>query len=839
MSVKPLSLFVAAALLSAYARAADETPAANPQPSAETVDARDSVSAVVVRANRNTPRQSSDNYTVKGSTSASKLDLKLKETPQSITVLTQQQMQDQNLRNLNDILEETPGITVLHDSVPGVSDSEYYSRGFPVNNYQLDGVMVNRDMLGNRTMQDSFLYDRIEVVRGSTGLTTGAGDPAASINFVRKRPSAEKAGALNLKYGSWGDKRIEFDYGGALNQSKTLKGRFVATMGHGGSFLDRVKQRSHAVYGVLEWSLDDKNFLTFGHRHQYQIVRGAPRKGVSRYSRVMLGRDPNTLEEIQKWIDERDTPPSFNNGANWAFDKQQTENSFIEYKHFFTPNFSLQAAYNRTRYQTKFLYGDIGTLGYAPAYNAATYEWGRGNHRFDGEALDIFADGKFKLFDQEQQVIVGISGERVTARGGYYPSEATEDLDIRNIKPDGIAMNGNYYTNNRYLVRAMPLDYWNNGDFPMMAWSPLSYFAPVGPEETQSGGLKSKVRQFGPYFALKLKPHKKITAVLGGRWLNWKRQGGSEWTDLNKLITHKMKDLNTKPADEIYEYPISSASFRKFVPYGGLIVDITPSFTAYASYTGIAKRNDALKESYFKRQPKGGGDFPPITGNSKEFGIKGGLFDDRLNFSLAYFTMTQNGYPTFEALGWGPCERDPATGECINRPLEYGITKGYKSSGFDINIAGKITPKWLMQAGFVKLKMRNPFDDQPSFNDTGDDLNLDYGESYSAPDKTFKFFTRYDFTPKFSAGIGMRWNSGVKPRPWAHTAWKIGVVDKPREMWQPSYSVWNAMASYKINKNAAVAVNIGNLFNKRYYTNARSNFYGKPRNIAVALKMKW
>lgn len=236
MSVKPLSLLVAAALLSAYARAADETPAANPQPSAETVDARDSVSAVVVRANRNTPRQSSDNYTVKGSTSASKLDLKLKETPQSITVLTQQQMQDQNLRNLNDILEETPGITVLHDSVPGVSDSEYYSRGFPVNNYQLDGVIVNRSMLGNRTMQDSFLYDRIEVVRGSTGLTTGAGDPAASINFVRKRPSAEKAGALNLKYGSWGDKRIEFDYGGALNESKTLKGRFVATMGTAAAF---------------------------------------------------------------------------------------------------------------------------------------------------------------------------------------------------------------------------------------------------------------------------------------------------------------------------------------------------------------------------------------------------------------------------------------------------------------------------------------------------------------------------------------------------------------------------------------------------------------------------
>ncbi|EGF04766.1 outer membrane ferripyoverdine receptor, partial [Neisseria bacilliformis ATCC BAA-1200] len=178
------------------------------------------VAAVVVRGSRNTPRQSGDNYTVKGSTSAAKLDLKLKETPQSISVFTQQQMQDQNLQNLNDILEETPGITVINDSIPGVSDAEYYSRGFPVDNYQLDGVMVSCSMLGGRTAQDSFLYDRVEVVRGSTGLTTGAGDPAASINFVRKCPTTAKAGALNLKYGSWNDKRIEFDYGGALNESK-------------------------------------------------------------------------------------------------------------------------------------------------------------------------------------------------------------------------------------------------------------------------------------------------------------------------------------------------------------------------------------------------------------------------------------------------------------------------------------------------------------------------------------------------------------------------------------------------------------------------------------------
>jgi len=66
--------------------------------------------------------------------------------------------------------------------------------GLLVDNYQLDGVMVSCSMLGGRTAQDSFLYDRVEVVRGSTGLTTGAGDPAASINFVHKCPTTAKAG---------------------------------------------------------------------------------------------------------------------------------------------------------------------------------------------------------------------------------------------------------------------------------------------------------------------------------------------------------------------------------------------------------------------------------------------------------------------------------------------------------------------------------------------------------------------------------------------------------------------------------------------------------------------
>ena len=105
MTQKPLPLFVAAALFAAYAQAEEAKPPEQ-NTAVEAVEAEGKVAVVVVRGSRNTPRQSGDNYTVKGSTSAAKLDLKLKETPQSISVFTQQQMQDQNLQNLNDILEK-------------------------------------------------------------------------------------------------------------------------------------------------------------------------------------------------------------------------------------------------------------------------------------------------------------------------------------------------------------------------------------------------------------------------------------------------------------------------------------------------------------------------------------------------------------------------------------------------------------------------------------------------------------------------------------------------------------------------------------------------------------
>lgn len=73
------------------------------------------------------------------------------------------------------------------------------------------------------------LYDRVEVVRGATGLTTGAGDPSASVNLVRKRAnSISRYTILEAGIGRYADFNTMIDHSQALNNSGSVRGRFIA-----------------------------------------------------------------------------------------------------------------------------------------------------------------------------------------------------------------------------------------------------------------------------------------------------------------------------------------------------------------------------------------------------------------------------------------------------------------------------------------------------------------------------------------------------------------------------------------------------------------------------------
>src|SRR5690606_32781951 len=111
-------------------------------------------------------------------------------------------------------------------------------RGFEVSNFQIDGVglpFATGDQLGDI---DTALFDRVEVLRGANGLMSSTGNPSATVNFVRKRPTAGFQASGGLTLGSWQQRRVDADVAGALNASGSVRGRLVLAAENKDSYLD-------------------------------------------------------------------------------------------------------------------------------------------------------------------------------------------------------------------------------------------------------------------------------------------------------------------------------------------------------------------------------------------------------------------------------------------------------------------------------------------------------------------------------------------------------------------------------------------------------------------------
>ena len=177
-------------------------------------------------------------YTTGVTSTATKMNLSMRETPQTITVVTRQRMDDQHLSSMTDVLKQTPGITMSQD---GGERYNIYSRGSAINTYQFDGVTTFQDNQTRNmpsTLLDVALFDRVEIVRGATGLMTGAGDPSAVVNLIRKRPTREFKSYIQGDVGSWDNYRAEADVSGPLTKEGNVRGRLVAAQQNNHTFMD-------------------------------------------------------------------------------------------------------------------------------------------------------------------------------------------------------------------------------------------------------------------------------------------------------------------------------------------------------------------------------------------------------------------------------------------------------------------------------------------------------------------------------------------------------------------------------------------------------------------------
>lgn len=448
---------------------------AAPQPRAEAASGEQhasggSLDTVTVTAGRDTITEGTGSFTTDAPIStATGLPLTLRETPQSITVITRQRMDDQGIHQVSDVLRNTTGLSFVQNGNAGTDANSIYSRGFAVENYQIDGI----PQLGNWLTQTGDLapYDRVEVIRGSTGLLNGVGTPAASINLVRKRPTREFQASASISAGSWNYYRGEVDIGGTLNDAGTVRGRLVAAVQDNESWIDRYKENKQVFYGIVEADLTPATRLTAGLDIQQHDNDGTARSGLP------LFFSDGSLSNFAR---------SQSAAANWAHSYQDQRQYFLAVDHRFDNGWTAHAGFNRSERG----YDDV--IGYAMRgyVNRATGAGlGLWANQWDSKpvqnAADFHATGPFELFGRKHELVVGYNISRTVDKppsyAGWAPLSAT----------------------------AIPNFFLWNGDYPTQPLSP------------QSGTNETATNQSGLYATARLRPTDALSVILGARVSDW------------------------------------------------------------------------------------------------------------------------------------------------------------------------------------------------------------------------------------------------------------------------------------------------------------------------------
>lgn len=339
------------------------------------------------------PTEQTGAYTIRSTTAGSKIALPPKETPQSVSVLTRAEMNDFQLNSINDALRHVTGVTVEpYDAYA----TDFTSRGFHITNLQFDGVGMPLEYTAQYGDIDMALFDRVEVLRGADGLNAETGNPSATVNFIRKRPTYQFQASGNVSYGSWDTKRIDVDISGPLNKSGTVAGRLVAVHQDGDSFTDRLKPSKDIVYGVLDFNLTPSTLFTVGGSYEINRLKGSSWGGLP-----FLDASGNQLSYAR----------SASLAPSWAYFDTQEQRAFAE---------MTQQLGKRWTWKTSVNYNDI--------YNNAKFFYPYGSFNADGSGVDSYTSsyvssnrqlvldtsvsGKLDLFGRTHDIVIGANFSR-------------------------------------------------------------------------------------------------------------------------------------------------------------------------------------------------------------------------------------------------------------------------------------------------------------------------------------------------------------------------------------------------------------------------------------------
>ncbi|MGP5209542.1 TonB-dependent siderophore receptor [Psychrobacter alimentarius] len=456
-----------------------------------TVEPSTTLPTIVVTAETNKQiTENTDSYTIPVASSATGLTLSAKETPQATSVVTNQQIKDQNSTNLTEVLKRAPGIQV--GSIDGAR-SGFSARGFGITGFQIDGL--NTDFVQQAAMGEysanTAMFDHVEIVRGATGLMSGSGDPSANVNLIRKRadsdiPVTELSANVN-RYGNYG---ISVDRSQALSESGAVRGRVVASYQDGDTFIDRQELGQSLIYATVDADVSDNTTVSVGASRQHNKSKS-----------TMWGGLPSYLSDGSK----ADWDTSTNASPNWSNWDSDNVYYFADIDHDFNEDWNLttKASYNESDSSPKLLYlyangsqvidPDVGLVYNLNPFHADT----------ERKQVNVKTEltGNFDALGRTHKLIVG---------GSYNKSDL--DTFTYTAPPDG-------------LLPVSEFADWD-GNYPEPAWG----------DKTQSSDVTIKEKAI--FAATQLKLSDPLSVILGSRVSDYERSGVQYGRNVNTESKH-------------------------------------------------------------------------------------------------------------------------------------------------------------------------------------------------------------------------------------------------------------------------------------------------------------
>lgn len=654
-------------------------------------------------------------YRATRSASATRTDTAIHETPQSISVVPAQVVEDIGATRLEDALDYAGGVE-RGNNFGGQGLTEFLVRGFSTQEFYRNGFAVNR---GYPNMPDASTLERIEVLRGPASMLYGRGDPGGTFNIVSKQPQAERRTVLGSQVNTDGLRRGTLDTTGALDDSAAFTYRLNLVAEGSDSFRDHVESERYNIAPVLRWQLSDDTALIL--EGDYLHNRHPLDRGVTRYPNQAgdLPRDRFLGEESAGKLTNQNATTQLR--LEHQLDSQWMLRGGVQY---------LDGSLDGGAVENNGLAADGRTVG--RNYSERWLNW-------NDLAVQANLEGHFDAAGLAHTLLLGVEFDEYN-----YDSQ---------IDRSGGA----------------------TSDFPLDLYDPI-YGQPLPALTRTTTYDDENLKSYAFFLQDQIALTERLTAQVGARLERFEQRYD------NKLT----------PAGS-WDQAHNAVS-----PRFGLIYDLTDALAVYANTSRSFKPNRGADRSSQA--------FDPEKGIAHEVGIKYDLPEHDLSVTAALFHITKENVLTSDPLD-----------------SNYQVAAGEaRSRGFDISVAGNITPQWRVIGGYAYVDAEVT---------ESSSVSMPVGTHLAnVPRHSFNLLDTYEFADGPLAGLGV--GMGVK-----YVGDRKGSASNSA-FDMDAYTTVDLLAYYPLTERVRLNLNLNNLFDEEYEERAWGNIWaypGAPRTLQAGI----